>query len=214
VTDPHDLADIFGVDPLRYFLLREFTFGQDGSYSAEAIANRSNSELANSFGNLAQRTLSLLYKNCDGYLPRIHGHAGADEALFAVLDRVTRREMPEAYGNLAFAQALESWMGAVFACNAYIDEQAPWALKKTDPARMQTVLATLYIAIAQLAVAAIPVMPEAMGKLLDTMGIAAGLRSFEGIWSHWYSPLAESDYRLEKPEGLFPRIELPESEPV
>jgi methionyl-tRNA synthetase len=212
VTDPHELADRFGVDALRYFLLREFTFGQDGSYSIEAIANRSNSELANSFGNLAQRTLSLIYKNCEGSLPPINGHSDADDALFELLDRVTRQEMPEAYDKLAFAHALESWMGAVYACNAYIDEQAPWALRKTDPERMQTVLATLYIAIALLAVAAIPVMPESMNKLLDVMGFAGDLRTFEGAWSHWYSPLAESDFRLDKPQGLFPRIELPESE--
>jgi methionyl-tRNA synthetase len=212
VTDPHELADRFGVDALRYFLLREFTFGQDGSYSIEAIANRSNSELANSFGNLAQRTLSLIYKNCEGSLPPINGHSDADDALFELLDRVTRQEMPEAYDKLAFAHALESWMGAVYACNAYIDEQAPWALRKTDPERMQTVLATLYIAIALLAVAAIPVMPESMNKLLDVMGFAGDLRTFEGAWSHWYSPLAESDFRLDKPQGLFPRVELSESE--
>jgi methionyl-tRNA synthetase len=212
VTDPHELADRFGVDALRYFLLREFTFGQDGSYSIEAIANRSNSELANSFGNLAQRTLSLIYKNCEGSLPPINGHSDADDALFELLDRVTRQEMPAAYDKLAFAQALESWMGAVYACNAYIDEQAPWALRKSDPERMQTVLATLYIAIALLAVAAIPVMPESMNKLLDAMGFAGDLRTFEGAWSHWYSPLAESDFRLDKPQGLFPRVELSESE--
>jgi methionyl-tRNA synthetase len=76
------------------------------------------------------------------------------------------------------------------------------------------VLATLYIAIAQLAVAVIPVMPRSMDKLLDAMGIADDLRTFEGVWSHWYSPLAESDFTLEKPQGLFPRIELPESEPA
>ncbi|MGX7895278.1 methionine--tRNA ligase [Tsuneonella sp. HG222] len=209
VTDPHDLADRFGVDPLRYFLLREFTFGQDGSYSAQAIANRNNSELANSFGNLAQRTLSLLYKNCDGRLPGIDTHTDADNALFELLSRVTQVEMPAAYDRLAFAQALESWMSAVFACNAYIDEQAPWALKKTDFDRMQTVLATLYIAIAQLAVLALPVMPGSMNRLLEAMGIAPDLRSVEGIWSHWYSPLAESGFQLEKPEGRFPRIELP-----
>lgn len=212
VTDPNELADRFGVDPLRYFLLREFTFGQDGSYSAEAIANRSNSELANSFGNLAQRTLSLIHKNCDGRPPPIYGHTDADNALFDLLDKVTRQDMPAAYDKLAFAQALESWMSAVYACNAYIDEQAPWALRKTDPERMQTVLATLYIAIALLAVAVIPVMPGSMAKLLDAMGVAPDLRSLEGIWSHWYSPLAESGYRIDKPQGLFPRVELPESE--
>jgi methionyl-tRNA synthetase len=214
VTDPNELADRFGVDALRYFLLREFTFGQDGSYSVEAIVNRSNSELANSFGNLAQRTLSLIYKNCEGSLPPINGHTDADNALFDMLDNVTRREMPEAYDKLAFAHALESWMGAVYACNAYIDEQAPWALRKTDPERMQTVLATLYIAIALLAVSALPVMPGSMTRLLDAMGFAADLRTFEGAWAHWYSPLAESDFRLGKPEGLFPRIEVPEGEPA
>jgi len=214
VTDPGKLADAFGVDVLRYFLLREFTFGQDGSYSPEAIVNRANSELANSFGNLAQRTLSQVFKNCDGYLPAIFGHSQADRDLFAHVERVVRSEMPQAYTGLAFAQALESWMGAVFACNAYIDTAAPWALKKTDPERMQTVLATLYICIAQLAVAVQPVMPGAMSRLLDAMGIAPELRTFAAIGSHWYSPLAQSDYRLEQPQGIFPRLEQPETEPV
>ncbi len=212
VTDPGELAERYGVDTLRYFLLREFSFGQDGSYSAEAIVNRSNSELANSFGNLAQRTLSLLYKNCEGNLPRIHGHTDADNTLFEHVDRVIHKELPEAFDQLAFAQGLEAWMGAVFACNAYIDEQAPWALKKTDPERMMDVLATLYIVIAQLAVAVSPVIPEAAAKLLDAMGIDPAIRDYEGIRSHWYSPLAESDYRLDKPQGLFPRLDLPKSE--
>ncbi|MFC3097775.1 methionine--tRNA ligase [Alteraurantiacibacter palmitatis] len=212
VTDPAELAEKFGVDNLRYFLLREFSFGQDGSYSQEAIVSRSNSELANSFGNLAQRTLSQIFKNCDGYLPAISGHTAEDEALFALVDKVVRREMPAAYADLAFAQALEAWMGAVFACNAYIDAQAPWALRKTDEARMQTVLATLYICIAQLAVAVQPVMPGKTARLLDMMGIAPDLRNPAAIGAHWYSPLAEGDFRLDKPEGLFPRLELAEAE--
>jgi len=214
VTDPGELADLYGVDVLRYFLLREFSFGQDGSYSREAIVNRANSELANSFGNLAQRTLSQVFKNCGGSAPQINGHTDADNALFEHVGRVVHREMPEAYTELAFAQALEAWMGAVFACNAYVDSEAPWALKKTDFARMETVLATLYICIAQLAVAVQPVMPGSMAKLLDAMGIEPGLRTFEAIGSHWYSPLAESDFVLEQPQGIFPRLEMPEAEPA
>lgn len=213
-TDPSALADEFGVDPLRYFLLREFSFGQDGSYSREAIVNRNNSELANSFGNLAQRTLSQVFKNCEGFLPAISGHEQADADLFAHVERVVRHEMPAAYAELAFAQALEAWMGAVFACNAYIDAAAPWALKKTDPARMQTVLATLYICIAQLAVAVLPVMPASAAKLLDAMGIDPALRTFDAIGSHWYSALAESNYQIAQPQGIFPRLELPEAEPA
>ena len=118
--------------------------------------------------------------------------------------------MPAAYEQLAFSPALEAWMGAVFACNAYIDAQAPWALRKTDPERMRTVLATLYVCIAELAVAVSPVIPGAMGKLLDTMGVAKDLQTFEGIQTTWYLPLAESHYRIGQPVGLFPRLEMPE----
>jgi len=212
VTDPGELADLYGVDVLRYFLLREFTFGQDGSYSREAIVNRANSELANSFGNLAQRTLSLLYKNCEGNLPPIRNHAAEDEELLELVGKAVVVDIPAAFEKLAFAQALESWMNAVFACNSYIDAQAPWGLKKTDPERMMTVLATLYIAIGQLAVSVIPVMPTSMAKLLGAMGISEELRTCAGISGHWYSPLAESDYKIEKPEGIFPRLDLPEVE--
>lgn len=212
VVDPMDLADAFGVDPLRYFLLREVSFGQDGSYSAEAIVTRVNAELANSFGNLAQRTLSLIFKNCEGALPEVHGHDAADNALFAIVCPTVENAIPDAFANLAMSQALESWMQAVFACNAYIDTQAPWALKKTDPARMETVLATLFICIAQLAVAVQPVIPASAKKLLDQMGIPDAIRTYSGIQSHWYSPLAESEFRLQQPQGLFPRLELPADE--
>ncbi len=212
VVDPMELADLFGVDALRYFLLREVSFGQDGSYSAEAIVTRVNADLANSFGNLAQRTLSLIFKNCDGHLPAIHGHNADDNALFELVGSAVSRQIPEQFEDLAMSQALDSWMQAVFACNAYVDVQAPWALKKTDPERMETVLATLFICISQLAVAALPVIPSSAAKLLDQMGIPDEVRNFADIGSHWYSPLAESGYRISQPQGLFPRLELPPEE--
>jgi methionyl-tRNA synthetase len=214
VVDPMELADLFGVDALRYFLLREVSFGQDGSYSAEAIVTRVNADLANSFGNLAQRTLSLIFKNCDGYLPAIHGHNEDDNKLIEMVGAVVSRKIPAHFEDLAMSQALESWMQAVFACNAYVDIQAPWALKKTDPERMETVLATLFICIAQLAVAVLPVIPSSATKLLDQMGIVDEVRNFAQIGSHWYSPLAESDYRISQPVGLFPRLELPAEQGV
>ena len=212
VTDPAELADRYGVDVLRYFLLREFTFGQDGSYSHEAIVNRSNSELANSFGNLAQRTLSLIFKNCEGELPPLADLTAEDTALLAQVDAIVAQQLPEAFADLAFAQGLEAWMGAVFACNAYVDSQAPWALKKTDFARMQTVLAVLYVAIARLAVAVIPVMPGSMARLLGAMGVGEGYRTPGGALDDWYGPLAAGEFRLAKPQGIFPRLELPEGE--
>jgi methionyl-tRNA synthetase len=212
VVDPMVLAGTFGVDALRYFLLREVTFGQDGSYSAEAIVARANAELANSFGNLAQRVLTQIVRNCDGALPAIHGHDEADNALFNVVCGAVGKAMPAAYEELAFSRAAESWIQAVFACNAYIDEQAPWTLRKTDAERMETVLATLYICIAVLAVGIRPIIPASADHLLDAMGVALELRTFEGILRHWYSPLAESPFRLEQPTPLFPRLELPEDE--
>jgi methionyl-tRNA synthetase len=208
-VDPLELAERFGVDQLRYFLLREVSFGQDGSYSAEAIVQRGNTELGNAFGNLAQRTLGFIAKNLDGYLPAIRGHDLADSELFAAVDQVVREGVPEAFANLALQQAADRWLQAVFACNAYIDAQAPWTLRKSDPERMETVLATLYICIAQLAVAISPIIPGSAAKLLDAMGIPEGNRTYEGIRQHWYSPLAESDYRLAAPVPLFPRLELP-----
>ena len=209
VTDPVELAERFGVDALRYFLIREVAFGQDGSYSPEAIVQRANGELGNAFGNLAQRTLGFIAKNLEGYLPAIRGHDAADTALFETVDRAITTEIPEAFESLALQQAVEAWLQAVFACNAYIDAQAPWTLRKTDPERMETVLATLYICIAQLAVAISPVIPASSAKLLDMLGVPEGLRNLEGIRSHWYSPLAESDYQLAAPTPLFPRLELP-----
>lgn len=208
VVDPVELARHFGVDQLRYFLLREVSFGQDGSYSEDAIVTRCNADLANSFGNLAQRTLSLIFKNCDAHLPAINGHTAEDEALFATVGAAVLTDMPASYDRLALSQAADIWMNAVFACNAYVDAQAPWALKKTDPDRMQSVLATLFICIAQLAVGISPIIPASAAALLDQMGIAPDLRNFAGIGSHWYSPLAESDFRLAQPKGLFPRLEL------
>ena len=212
VVDPNDLIAAFGVDQLRYFLLREVTFGQDGSYSAEAIVAKVNADLANSFGNLAQRTLTQIVRNLGGGLPQIRGHEAADNALFDIVGETVGAAMPRAYADLALSQATEAWMKAVFACNAYIDEQAPWALKKTDPERMETVLATLYISIAMLAVAIQPVIPASADKLLDAMGIAPEIRTFEGIQGHWYSPLAESPFRLDPPTPLFPRLEMPEKD--
>ena len=211
VVDPIALAERFGVDALRYFLLREVPFGQDGSYSAEAIVARANAELANSFGNLAQRVLTQVVRNCAGSPPQIHGHDDTDNGLFYTVCSAVGKAMPAAYEEFAFSRAAESWMQAVFACNAYIDEQAPWVLRKTDPERMETVLATLYICIAVLAVGIRPIIPASADRLLDSMGVAADLRTFENILGHWYSPLAESDFKLAAPQPLFPRLEIEEA---
>lgn len=210
VADPLELADRFGVDQLRYFLLSEVTFGNDGSYSAEAIVARSNSDLANSFGNLAQRTLSFIAKNLDGRLPEPAAQA-VDQELLATVNEAGRT-FQIAMTQLAPSVAIEAWMRAVFACNAYIDAQAPWALRKTDPARMEAVLATLYEAIGNLAIMIQPIIPASAAILLDQMGLSPEQRTYAAIGGDWYDQLRAVDFTLSPPKPLFPRLELTEAD--
>ena len=190
VVDPMDMAARYGVDPLRYFLLREISFGQDGSYSDEAIVNRVNAELANSFGNLAQRTLSMIFKNLDGVIPA----AGEDTADHALRSAVAEgcAALAREFDRLSFSTGLEAWMSAVFACNAYVDAQAPWALRKTDPARMAAVLGTLVECVRTLAAAVEPVIPTAAERLVAVIDGGQG-----------GTPIAA-------PTPIFPRLELVE----
>ena len=190
VVDPMDMAARYGVDPLRYFLLREISFGQDGSYSDEAIVNRVNAELANSFGNLAQRTLSMIFKNLDGVIPA----AGEDSADHALRSAVAEgcATLAREFDRLSFSTGLEAWMSAVFACNAYVDAQAPWALRKTDPARMAAVLGTLVECVRTLAAAVEPVIPTAAERLVAVIDGGQG-----------GTPIAA-------PTPIFPRLELVE----
>jgi methionyl-tRNA synthetase len=191
VVDPLELARRFGTDALRYFLMREISFGQDGSYSEEAIVTRCNAELANSFGNLAQRTFSMITKNLDGIVPAA-GEAEDDLALLTHV-RDACKLLETEFERLSFSTGLDSWMSAVFACNAYVDGQAPWALRKTDPERMAAVLGTLAAAVELLTNAVAAVIPSSAARLLSYIeqGRAAG--------------------RIGPPQPLFPRLELNEA---
>jgi methionyl-tRNA synthetase len=195
VVDPMALAQSFGVDVLRYFLLREVSFGQDGSYSPEAIVNRANAELSNSFGNLAQRTLSMIVKNLGGVLPE-PGEAPDDVSLLDLVRNMVADEVTSAFERFAFSVGIDAWLRAVFACNAYIDAQAPWALRKTDQERMAAVLGTLVAAVRELAGAIVPIIPTSAGKLIALIDGGKG-----------GTPIAQ-------PTPLFPRLELPAEEAV
>ncbi len=191
VVDPSAMAATYGVDALRYFLMREVSFGQDGSVSEEALVVRVNAELANSFGNLAQRSLSMVFKNLGGVLPAA-GEELEDIALVAAVDQGCIGLTTE-FDRFAFSAGIEAWMGAVFACNAYIDTMAPWALKKTDPERMAGVLGTVVAAVRQLAEAIAPVVPGSAARLVDLIDGGA-----HGV------PIAQ-------PSPAFPRLELAEA---
>jgi methionyl-tRNA synthetase len=210
VVSPDELTDAFGVDAVRYFLLREVSFGQDGSYSAEAIVTRVNAELANSFGNLAQRTLSFIAKNLDGALPEAGRSDPADAMLIEEMV-VACAGLRTAFDDLMLSQGIEAWMRGVFACNQYIDAQAPWALRKTDPERMHAVLGTLVRAIRMLAIAILPVVPQSAGKVLDQLGAVE--RDHAAIDDDgWYARQQATGFTIAPPSPVFPRLELPAAE--
>ncbi|HLL30132.1 MAG TPA: methionine--tRNA ligase [Allosphingosinicella sp.] len=210
VVDPASLIERFGADSVRYFLMRDVTFGQDGSYSPEAIVARVNADLANSFGNLAQRTLSFIARNCGGILPAGGRVEGPDRELLDLVRRTTAQDVPALFGDLALSQGIEAWIRAVFACNQYIDAQAPWTLRKTDPERMIAVLACLCEAIVDLAIAIAPVVPASAARLLDQMGVPAHERGFTVLGDTGrYARLAASGFVIDPPAPIFPRLELP-----
>jgi methionyl-tRNA synthetase len=201
VVDPFDLVQAVGSDSFRYFFLKEISFGQDGGYSPEAIATRCNADLANSFGNLVQRIFAFIVKNLEGQVPALVDLAEADEDLLAKVREACAKRLPDTLDRLEIHLGLEAWVQAVYACNQYVDVQAPWSLRKTDPARMNVVLATLVQAIHDLAIAAQSFIPIGTSKVLDMLGIAADARRYADIG------IALSPMQLAQPAPLYSRIE-------
>ena len=210
VISPDTLANLYGVDPVRYFLLREVSFGQDGSYSHEAIVTRANAELANSYGNLAQRILSFIAKNLDGIVPLVSQSLLPEDMALADAVQGAVSQQRQAFMALDLSGGIEAWMRGVYSCNQYIDAQAPWALRKTDPERMAQVLGLLYDQIIRLTLAIQPVIPAAATRLLDHMGVPANQRTdMAADGAGPYRAAREGSFRLAVLQPIFPRLELP-----
>ena len=202
VVTYQDLVDEFGLDQTRYFLMREVPYGNDGSFSREAMIHRINSDLANDFGNLAQRVLSMIAKNCGGAVPEPGPLSDADKSMLAAAAEAPAN-MRDAMDGLAIHRSLEALWRVVADANRYLDAQAPWALRKTDPARMATVLWAASEVIRHLAVLAQPVAPGAMAKLLGQLAVPVETRDIEHLTpDHALKPGTS----LPKPEGVFPRF--------
>lgn len=205
VVTPENLIARFGLDQTRYFLMREMPFGNDGDFSHEAMATRINAELANALGNLAQRSLSMIQRYCGGVLPKPNPFTAADEKLVSLADGMLG-QMREAMELQSFHKALDAVFVTVGEANRYVDEQAPWALKKTDPARLDTVLYVLAETIRQCALVLQPFMPGACAAMLDAVGVPHDRRSFEAA-----SERLDAGATLPPPTPIFPRVVLEET---
>jgi len=202
VIDPIKLVEEFGIDQTRYFLMREVPFGQDGNFSKVSMINRINSELANNIGNLAQRTLSFINKNAEAKVPAVNTSSLYKLDLLASL--TNKVSSYQEYMHMQkFSLALEIVIQLANEANAYIDEQAPWALKKVDPIKMLDVLYVLIEAIRYIAILLIPFMPDSMNKLLDQLAIPTDERKLSCLKQD-YAPQPLTS--LPIPQGIFPRI--------
>lgn len=201
VVTPASLVQTYGADQVRYFFLREIPYGQDGNYSHEAIVNRINADLANDLGNLAQRSLSMIAKNCEGRVPAQGALTPADEAILRdarALPEAVRRSMEV----FALHRAIEQIWKVVADANRYFAAEEPWAKKKTDPARMASVLLVTIEVVRIVAILASPFMPAAMARLLDALAVPAERRTLADIGSE--IGLATGT-PLPAPTPVFPR---------
>ena len=199
VVEPRALAAEFGVDAVRFFLLREIPFGNDGDFSRKALILRLNVDLANGIGNLAQRTLSLIARNCAGTLPA-WGEPIEDDAALLAQARALPVALRPMIDRQGLSDALEEVWRVVRASDGYIDRHAPWALRRTDPARMETVLRTLAEVIRAVATVLQPFMPGSMARMLDQLGVPAEARSLAAL-----DTLLTAGTILPEPKGVFPR---------
>jgi methionyl-tRNA synthetase len=201
VIDPFVLVDTYGVDQFRYFFLREVPFGQDGNYSHEAIVNRTNADLANDLGNLAQRSLTMIAKQFGGALPTPNALSDADQTILAGADGMIAKAR-EAMATQQLHQVLNAVWGVVADANRYFAGEAPWALAKTDPAKQATVLYVTAEVLRQVAMLAQPFVPTSAGKLLDLLAIPADERSFAFLGGEHR---IAAGAKLPAPSPVFPR---------
>jgi methionyl-tRNA synthetase len=208
VVDPFDLVKAYGVDQVRYFFLREAAFGQDGTYSPEAIANRINADLANDLGNLAQRSLSMIDKNCDGKIPAPGTLTEADKTVLAAADALYP-QVREAMDRQGIKHYLDAVWGVVADANRYFAGEEPWAKRKTDFARMETILYVTAEVVRQVAILAQPVTPVGAAKLLDGLGQGPDARSFKALGE---AGRLVPGTAIPPPTGVFPRYVEPRTE--
>lgn len=211
VIDPVELVEKYGVDKTRFFLMSEVNFGSDGDFSHEKMIQKTNTNLANELGNLCQRTLTMAFKNCDKAIPAVIGEfTPEDEALLAKA-RALRENAGVAISKQAIHKYVNTMVSMIWDANKYIDDMAPWVLKKTDPDRMATVLYVILEVLRYTAILYQPLIPESANKILDLLTVPSDERTFDHLDDAF---AIKPGNTISKPKGVFPRLEVEETVPV
>ena len=196
-----DLVKEYGVDQIRYFLMREVPFGNDGDFSKIQLINRINSDLANSYGNLFQRVVSMIFKNCNGTIPLKPTNLSEEDMVLINSLKDNIKDYRNLIDNQKFDQFLKNIWLVISRANKYTDEQAPWTLKKTDFKRMEVVLFTLIETLRQVSILLQPFMPSTAKSVLDHIKIPLNKRLIKNL-----DNIYKGKVNIEMPQPLFPRV--------
>ncbi|MFT7433784.1 MAG: methionyl-tRNA synthetase [Alphaproteobacteria bacterium] len=203
VIDPKEITEAYGRDQVRYFIMREISFGSDGDFSKKRLIERINSDLANSLGNLFQRVLSMVAKNCDGTVPKYNDLSAEDKAYMAHFEGIVEKVRAD-IEVLAFHKALEKTWFLIHEANKYMDAMQPWMLKKENPEQMAHVLRILMESFRYITALIKPFMPESAEKFEQQLNWS--FSSYAEVEEGGFFKLPEGG-AIDKPTGVFMRIQ-------
>ncbi|MBD2463328.1 methionine--tRNA ligase [Oscillatoria sp. FACHB-1407] len=215
IIDPYELVGRYGSDAVRYYFLKEIEFGRDGDFNETRFVNILNADLANDLGNLLNRTLKMVHKYCEGYVPAVSNDDIATDDLLKSKGLTLGQEVADAYTSLSFSQACEAILAMIRAGNKFIDDQAPWALyKQGKQAEVEQVLYTVLEAVRLAAYLLSPIIPNISQAVYQQLGFEINFNSPESltaypftVHAHWGALPAKQ--ALGTPEPVFRRLELP-----
>ncbi len=199
--DPYEIINEYGLDQIRYFLFREVPFGNDGDFSKSAISIRVNADLSNNYGNLVQRILTFIVKNCDSHVSPSNKFNNEDLKILEHLNK-KHKEYLDFMNNQQIDKGIKSVIELLSLTNSYVDNQAPWTLKKTNISRMHTVLYIIINIIVKSSLMLFPIIPGSAEKVLSFINIDINELDFDN-----FNELIDKDLRINPPSPIFPRID-------